>query len=433
MNSFNSIDSYQLNTLQENCCVSRVSMRSTLDTYFSDDIREDSIHAQNGNNINLRQSKEAQRFSFTDDCTVEDYEKYLLKNYNENIHTPQVQIELDSIQKVEKPNAPTELTCKDYKYYGDYKYENRHGFGICKFSNGDSYTGRWKYDQMHGLGRLETESGIFSGEFRQNIPDGFIEFTSKEGLTYQGIMKGYQFIKDEPVTISNDKLKVEMVVENNLHKYHKAKTEESIILDNDDDSAYEPEFPDYSELNLGMDIDEKEHFRPIQENKTFPILIGIGYIQYSNGNLYLGNIKNIEQYGLGIYKKDTMTFQGYKEVENYNGLCEVIYKDGTKFCGNFSNNKRHGLSIFYNKKVFNLCQYYDGVKDGFSLSIQINSDKRLNTTILDLFSLGWRTTQIIGIANISEYLELYSPGFLPILNLDYPQLIVSMEGIKAEV
>ena len=45
----------------------------------------------------------------------------------------------------------------DYHYYGKVELskegqEERHGYGVCKWTNGHEYDGHWKKNLMHGEG-----------------------------------------------------------------------------------------------------------------------------------------------------------------------------------------------------------------------------------------------------------------------------------------
>lgn len=40
----------------------------------------------------------------------------------------------------------------------------RHGFGICKWNNGDVYEGQHQYDYKHGVGiRIKNDGSIYDG------------------------------------------------------------------------------------------------------------------------------------------------------------------------------------------------------------------------------------------------------------------------------
>lgn len=388
-----------------------------------------------------------QGFNFNESSTIEDYEAYILRNFQAKSESPKDnQIEYRFHDNLSSEKSIDEIITSDYSYYGQLEYGMRHGFGICRFSNGNRYTGKWKRDRMHGVGKLETHQGVYQGDFRQNLPNGYMEFVSSEGVTYFGYMNGFVFMENEPLIVKSNTLYLEMIVNESFQSAKVNKRENEFNSNNDFDDSM-PASPDYSELNLRMTVDDVvcndvrgstrdfTHYEAIEtpENFDFPHVLGIGSILYDNGNFYLGSIKDNNQDGLGILKKESMIYQGFKDHDHYNGLCEVLYKDGTKFCGNLVENKRHGFAIFYRDSIINICKFHDGVKDGPSLTYKYDIKGSREDVLLDIFSLGWRTKQISKHENIINYLELYSPQFLPFLNIDCQFLIGVMSNMDFEL
>ena len=62
----------------------------------------------------------------------------------------------------------------------------RHGYGIFKYSNGDSFQGEYSEDKkVYGLYSHKSGNAYF-GYFENNKPDGFGSYTKKDGSVYEG-------------------------------------------------------------------------------------------------------------------------------------------------------------------------------------------------------------------------------------------------------
>ena len=62
------------------------------------------------------------------------------------------------------------MICKNYIYYGEYKNDRKHGWGILKYNDGSSYYGEFKSGLRDGFGHYtEKNSNIMLiGEFKKN-------------------------------------------------------------------------------------------------------------------------------------------------------------------------------------------------------------------------------------------------------------------------
>ena len=67
------------------------------------------------------------------------------------------------------------------------KNDERNGFGIYKFSNGDIYEGEWKNGNMEGHGIYIFKDGaIFEGQFKDGQKNGHGILKLKDGNIYEG-------------------------------------------------------------------------------------------------------------------------------------------------------------------------------------------------------------------------------------------------------
>ena len=62
---------------------------------------------------------------------------------------------------------------KGFKYVGEWKMQNMHGFGIGTWPNGDRYEGDWVNGQRTGQGKyFYSGGGVYTGEWKNNNRHG---------------------------------------------------------------------------------------------------------------------------------------------------------------------------------------------------------------------------------------------------------------------
>ena len=66
------------------------------------------------------------------------------------------------------------IKTENYKYVGETICNNREGFGVCYFTNGEVFIGQWRNDKREGYGKTTLANGnINQGEMRNNLYEGF--------------------------------------------------------------------------------------------------------------------------------------------------------------------------------------------------------------------------------------------------------------------
>ncbi|MFP6696187.1 MAG: hypothetical protein VCF08_04660 [Alphaproteobacteria bacterium] len=85
-----------------------------------------------------------------------------------------------------------------------WKYGKKHGRGVFKFANGNSYGGDWKIGQRHGRGVLKSANGgSYNGEWNDGKRHGrgIVKFAIGEASSYWGqvkvVLKASLVIRDE--------------------------------------------------------------------------------------------------------------------------------------------------------------------------------------------------------------------------------------------
>jgi radial spoke head protein 1 len=73
------------------------------------------------------------------------------------------------------------------QYEGDYRHQQRCGFGSYVFQNGARYIGEWVAGQKQGQGKFHYPDGSsYDGEWRKDRKHGFGVYTYPNGDTYEG-------------------------------------------------------------------------------------------------------------------------------------------------------------------------------------------------------------------------------------------------------
>ena len=254
----------------------------------------------------------------------------------------------------------------NFNYYGEIVNNRRSGFGFCMFKNNEYYIGQWKNNKMIGLGKLRLKNGeTYEGEFENNEPNGYIEHETEKAITI-GIMKGFKFVEGEIICKKKNKYTIEARI------------------------SY------------------------IGEN-----IFAVGTINDYAGNLYEGEMLNLNPNGWGIQrKKDKFVYKGQQD-KGFNGYGEVYCVDGSKYFGFFKNNKKHGIVINFNVKEerISFAKYLEDSKNGATLNVHKNGLK------VEIWHNGYRVKLIENFDLAKKYINSCYPEHEWILKLDYMKMI----------
>ena len=95
-------------------------------------------------------------------------------------------------EEVELINRPAKAVAEGGQYQGNWnkKTKQRHGYGICIWSDGSIYQGFWKNDKPNGRGRrIFVDTDVYNGTFKDGKMDGEGEYINDDGSTYKGQWK----------------------------------------------------------------------------------------------------------------------------------------------------------------------------------------------------------------------------------------------------
>ncbi len=192
-------------------------------------------------------------------------------------------------------------------YLGQVLNGKRHGIGILNFANGDKYFGEFIEGDKDGIGTYIFANGIkYTGEFKKDIFTGVGTIISNEikysGDFYHNEYDGYGILKD---------LKKETVFVGGFFAGEK----DGVGINVKKDSSF-----------IIANYSADEIF-----DTTF------SYINYNNGDVYIGGLNNCTYSGLGVLFK--------KEKEIY--------------AGEFSNGKFDGFGFLKSTNISSIEDYID--------------------------------------------------------------------------
>ena len=309
--------------------------------------------------------------------------------------------------------------------YGTFKYDNgdvytgvwannkRSGRGTCKYKNGDTYEGDWKNDTCQDGTLTYANGDEYYGRWKKGKINGWGKYRKADGSTYEGKFKDSK--KDGGgllITAAGDTIAGEFK-DDNMHGYNYIRLKDGTrilgMFKNDIQNGFhisegtngnlsylymkDGKFdgpgivikPDkticgviYSNDNI-IDsnshkmIDKKQVYYDLKEPdlsyiRTKPSDTHFGEIIYSNGGVYIGDLREGKPYGFGIMvyaNRDAHigTFE--------NGLAEgqgayVYFNSGDCYHGPWHNHKLNGIATSVIGKNGSTCHnvYKDGIYGG---------------------------------------------------------------------
>ena len=290
--------------------------------------------------------------------------------------------------------------------YGTFKYNNgdvytgnwynnkRSGRGMCKYKNGDTYEGYWKDDTYDDYGHLTCANGDkYGGRWKSGKMNGYgVLYLKADSSTYKGSFKdgkkeggglliidgdtiagefrndkahGYNYIRFKDGTramlmrkdaIPNGFCFTESTDGNLYYQYQKdGKFDGPVIIIKPDKTICGLIYSNGKliDSNSHKMIDKKQVYYDLKEPdlsyiRTKPSDTHFGEIIYSDGTVYIGDLREGQPYGFGILvfaNRDAHigTFE--------NGLAEgqgasVHFNNGGCYHGQFHNHKLNGIATY---------------------------------------------------------------------------------------
>lgn len=202
-------------------------------------------------------------------------------------------------------------------YEGELLNSQRHGSGVCLYSNGLIYEGEWRHDKEHGFGAL------MSSDRKQIIYRGSFE---KGRIHGSGIY--YYYTSQTPDMESET---TQIGTASNSSSSGPSSTK----------SWYEGEFKENLRHGTGVYYlpDGSIYNGSFRDN----LFSGRGLLTWPDGSVYDGEWKDGRRHGSGhIRVADGFSYEGMWSDNAMDGRGAATYPEGQKFNGLLSNGRREG-------------------------------------------------------------------------------------------
>lgn len=288
--------------------------------------------------------------------------------------------------------------------YGTFKYNNgdvytgwwannkRDNTGTCKYKNGDRYEGNWKDDTYDGHGHLTYASGDeYVGYWKSGKMNGYGVYCWADGTTYKGDFKDDQ--KDGGglyITAAGDTIAGEFR-NDKAHGYHYIRFKSGMrsMCMHKDNIPNGFCFTESTDGNLYYQYQKDGKFDGpviiIKPDKTICGLI------YSNGKLIDSNShKMIDKYQVYYdLKEPDLSYIRTKPSDTHFG--EIIYSDGGVYIGDLREGKPYGFGIMvYANRDAHIGTFENGLAEGQGAYVYFNSG--------DCYHGPWHNHKLNGIA-----------------------------------
>lgn len=284
-------------------------------------------------------------------------------------------------------------TCK-YKngdtYEGDWKNDTCQD-GTLTYANGDEYYGRWKKGKINGWGKYRKADGsTYEGKFKDSKKDGGGLLITADGDTIAGEFRndnahGYNYIRFKDGTrvmlmckddIPNGFCIKEATDGNLYYQYQKdGKFDGPVIIIKPDKTICGLIYSNGKliDSNSHKIIDKKQVYYDLKEPdlsyiRTKPADTHFGEIIYSDGGVYIGDIREGMPYGFGILVYvNRNAYIGTVEMGFREGQGAYVYfNSGDCYHGQWHNDKLNGIATSVIGKNGSTCHnvYKDGIYGG---------------------------------------------------------------------
>ena len=215
-------------------------------------------------------------------------------------------------------------------YEGSFKDGKKDGGGLIITAAGDSVAGEFKNDNAHGYNYIRYKDGTRAMLiYKNDIPNGFCFTESTDGNLYYQYQKDGKF--DGPVIIIKPDKTICGVIYSNGN-----------IIDNNSHKII-----DKYQVYYDLKEPDLSYIRTKQSDTHF------GEIIYSNGAVYIGDLREGKPYGFGImvYKNRDAYIGTFENMLAEGQGAYVYFNSGDCYYGQWHNNKLNGrVTIVYGKE-----------------------------------------------------------------------------------
>ena len=265
-------------------------------------------------------------------------ENYDKKNLNSNADIHQTTEVNNPLNKLMEEN-PSLLIEQHYNYTKKFFNIQKHNSEkTLPSTKGNTYIGPYKNNQKNGKGKLiVTEQFTYEGNFKDDLFDGYGEYTCKQ-YTYKGtFLQGKKNGKGTEVNLIN---KIEYKGDFSEDKKN-GKGEEKYP----DGTIYIGDFKDNKKHGKGkMFLDGIKSWSYNGEFENDKIS-GKGKFKWNEQKMYFGSWLNNELSGYGILIDENTKYIGYLEHNMKNGYGAMFYGSQSAILGKWENDLINGYAI----------------------------------------------------------------------------------------
>lgn len=234
-------------------------------------------------------------------------------------------------------------------YRGDFNRAGEmHGYGMCKYANGDLYEGEWRHDKKSGMGVMKFyRDGIYCGHFSDDRPCGIGSMRFPNGDVFEGeFRKGLFHCKRGVFKFANGDI-------------------------------YEGEFVSGKRTGQGEyryrhgkrdgDCYEGHFFEDMKD--------GQGKYSFASGDVFEGKWRAGKKYKGKYSYKGGAVYDGHFENNKKNGHGIFYFTSGDRYDGNFKDDKMYGQGKYiYATGATYIGEFKDDLMHGKGLITYINGD-----------------------------------------------------------
>ena len=239
-------------------------------------------------------------------------------------------------------------------YDGMWKNNKRHGYGTCEYKNGDTYQGSWENDTYNGLGTyFYANRDQLHGEWKNGMMNGHGEYRKTDGTYYEGSFKDNRLDGCGYLISAGDTIVGEFKNDETNGYSYKLKKDGTRVMSMSKDGVPNG-FCILDEPNGAVSylyMKDGKVDGPaivIMPNKT------ICGVVYSHSKVVSSNTHKIQNVKQTYYDLGAPDLSNIRAKQTDTKFGEIIWSNGVIYVGDLRNGMPHGFGImvYKNKDVY---------------------------------------------------------------------------------